>query len=166
MKNQRKILGKSAWKKSCWIQKSHTQKAGTLKILTGKLLLQTRRHACQLPCIHPGTARFRAADPRDKPSRAGISLGHLRTGSGSVIHHDRLRDEAGESCQELTILTRMGKKNKIKKKEEESICRRFRRLPVSDVVAADSLMRTTCNIYSHLVSGCLAIQGSTKNVTY
>lgn len=30
----------------------------------------------------------------------------------------------------------------------------------------DSLMSTTCNIYSHRVSDCLAVLGSTKNATY
>lgn len=30
----------------------------------------------------------------------------------------------------------------------------------------DSLMSTTCNIYSHRVSDCRAVPGSTKNATY
>lgn len=30
----------------------------------------------------------------------------------------------------------------------------------------DSLMSTTCNIYSHRVSECRAVLGSTKNATY
>lgn len=42
----------------------------------------------------------------------------------------------------------------------------FLQLLFINAVLDDSLMCTTCNIYSSSVSDCLAIPGNTKNVTY
>lgn len=60
----------------------------------------------------------------------------------------------------LTIMTG------ARKLQQCRISYKFLQLLFINAVLDDSLMCTTCNIYSSSVSDCLAIQGNTKNVTY
>lgn len=74
--------------------------------------------------------------------------------NGKVIFEDL------NVSRSLTIMTG------ARKLQHCRISYEFLQLLFINAVLDDSLMCTTCNIYSSLVSDCLAIQGNTKNVTY